>query len=152
MAQQQMFSTVTEAVRREMSVEDAIELGKRSIYHATFRDAVSGGTVSGKYCCYHMDMLTSMRLAEGKSIQGSQTGRVGSLVTCCVCKHGMYLLQCTMLLRRAGQRYEGRMWGSCTTSTTRPPRTTLAMAICSCEVLGSLCVDMDALRYSLQTL
>ncbi len=34
---------------REMSVEDAIELGRRSIYHATFRDAVSGGTVSGKH-------------------------------------------------------------------------------------------------------
>ena len=33
---------------RDMSVEDAIELGQRSIYHATFRDAVSGGTVSGK--------------------------------------------------------------------------------------------------------
>ncbi len=31
-----------------MSVEDAIELGQRSIYHATFRDAVSGGTVSGE--------------------------------------------------------------------------------------------------------
>lgn len=31
-----------------MSVEDAVELGQRSIYHATFRDAVSGGTVSGK--------------------------------------------------------------------------------------------------------
>ena len=30
-----------------MSIEDAIELGQRSIYHATFRDAVSGGTVSG---------------------------------------------------------------------------------------------------------
>lgn len=33
---------------RDMSVEDAVELGQRSIYHATFRDAVSGGTVSGK--------------------------------------------------------------------------------------------------------
>ena len=31
-----------------MSVEDAVELGQRSIYHATFRDAVSGGTVSGE--------------------------------------------------------------------------------------------------------
>ncbi len=31
-----------------MDVEDAIELGRRSIYHATFRDAVSGGTVSGE--------------------------------------------------------------------------------------------------------
>ncbi|KAK9848753.1 hypothetical protein WJX84_007773 [Apatococcus fuscideae] len=30
----------------DMEVEDAIELGQRSIYHATYRDAVSGGTVS----------------------------------------------------------------------------------------------------------
>jgi len=30
----------------DMSVEDACELGRRAIYHATFRDAVSGGTVS----------------------------------------------------------------------------------------------------------
>ncbi|CAL5226903.1 g9776 [Coccomyxa viridis] len=30
----------------DMEIEDAIELGRRSIYHATFRDAVSGGTVS----------------------------------------------------------------------------------------------------------
>ncbi|KAJ9520012.1 hypothetical protein QJQ45_029973 [Haematococcus lacustris] len=29
-----------------MSVEEAVELGKRSIYHATFRDCASGGTVS----------------------------------------------------------------------------------------------------------
>ncbi|KAJ3296796.1 Proteasome subunit beta type-8 [Borealophlyctis nickersoniae] len=29
-----------------MSVEDAIELGRRSIYHATFRDAYSGGSVN----------------------------------------------------------------------------------------------------------
>ena len=35
-------------VSRDMAVEDAIELGRRAIYHATFRDAVSGGTVSGE--------------------------------------------------------------------------------------------------------
>lgn len=29
-------------------MEDACELGRRAIYHATFRDAVSGGTVSGE--------------------------------------------------------------------------------------------------------
>ncbi len=34
-----------------MDVEDAIELGQRSIYHATYRDAVSGGTVSGTLSC-----------------------------------------------------------------------------------------------------
>lgn len=32
-----------------MSVADAIELGQRAIYHATHRDAYSGGYVSGKY-------------------------------------------------------------------------------------------------------
>ena len=33
-----------------MDVEDACELGRRAIYHATFRDAYSGGSVS----IYHM--------------------------------------------------------------------------------------------------
>lgn len=32
---------------RDLSVEEAVELGQRSIFHATFRDAVSGGTASG---------------------------------------------------------------------------------------------------------
>ena len=36
-----------------MSVDEAIELGQRSIYHATFRDAVSGGTVSGELKTSH---------------------------------------------------------------------------------------------------
>lgn len=30
----------------DLEVEDAIELGRRAIYHATFRDCASGGTVS----------------------------------------------------------------------------------------------------------
>ena len=32
-----------------MSVDDAVELGVRSIYHATHRDTGSGGVVRGKY-------------------------------------------------------------------------------------------------------
>lgn len=40
------YGVLDEGYKWDMSVEDAIELGKRSIYHATFRDAVSGGTVS----------------------------------------------------------------------------------------------------------
>jgi len=37
---------VIDAHRKEdMSVEDAVELGKRAIYHATHRDAGSGGVV-----------------------------------------------------------------------------------------------------------
>lgn len=31
----------------DLSVEDAIDLGRRAIFHATFRDAYSGGFVSG---------------------------------------------------------------------------------------------------------
>ena len=45
----QLHHLTGETSCRDMSVEDAIELGQRSIYHATFRDAVSGGTVSGKF-------------------------------------------------------------------------------------------------------
>jgi len=40
------YGVLDEGYRWDMSVEEAIELGRRSIYHATFRDAVSGGTVS----------------------------------------------------------------------------------------------------------
>lgn len=33
--------------RFDMSVEEAAELARRSIYHATFRDGASGGVASG---------------------------------------------------------------------------------------------------------
>lgn len=32
----------------DMGLEEAIELGRRAIYHATHRDAYSGGSVSGR--------------------------------------------------------------------------------------------------------
>ncbi|PRW56251.1 20S proteasome beta subunit type beta 5 isoform B [Chlorella sorokiniana] len=40
------YGVLDEGYSWDLSVEDAIELGLRSIYHATFRDAASGGTVS----------------------------------------------------------------------------------------------------------
>ena len=40
------YGVLDEGYKWELSVEDAVELGRRSIFHATFRDAVSGGTVS----------------------------------------------------------------------------------------------------------
>ena len=40
------YGVLDEGYRWDMSVEEAVELGQRSIFHATFRDAVSGGTVS----------------------------------------------------------------------------------------------------------
>ena len=41
------YGVLDEGYRWDLSVEEAVELGQRSIYHATFRDAASGGTVSG---------------------------------------------------------------------------------------------------------
>lgn len=35
-----------------MSIEEAVELARRAIYHATFRDGASGGVVSGKQCLF----------------------------------------------------------------------------------------------------
>lgn len=32
-----------------MTVEEASELARRAIYHATYRDGASGGVVSGMY-------------------------------------------------------------------------------------------------------
>lgn len=40
------YGVLDQGYKWDMDVEDAIELGQRAIYHATFRDAVSGGTVS----------------------------------------------------------------------------------------------------------
>ena len=34
--------------RRDLTVEEAVELGKRAIYHATHRDAYSGGFINGE--------------------------------------------------------------------------------------------------------
>uniref|UniRef100_A0A7S0YSK3 Proteasome subunit beta n=1 Tax=Polytomella parva TaxID=51329 RepID=A0A7S0YSK3_9CHLO len=40
------YGILDEGYKWELSVEDAIELGRRAIYHAGFRDCASGGTVS----------------------------------------------------------------------------------------------------------
>lgn len=42
------YGVLDEGYKWDLSVDEAIELGRRSIYHATFRDAASGGTVSGE--------------------------------------------------------------------------------------------------------
>lgn len=40
------YGVLDEGYSWDLPIEEAIELGQRSIYHATFRDAASGGTVS----------------------------------------------------------------------------------------------------------
>lgn len=43
------YGVLDEGWRWDMTVEEAIDLGKRSIYHATHRDAASGGIVNVYY-------------------------------------------------------------------------------------------------------
>jgi 20S proteasome subunit beta 5 len=40
------YGVLDSGYKHDLSVPEAIELGRRAIYHATFRDAASGGTVS----------------------------------------------------------------------------------------------------------
>ena len=43
------YTLYTSYYRYDLTVDEAIELGKRAIMHATHRDAYSGGTNNGKY-------------------------------------------------------------------------------------------------------
>lgn len=43
------YGVVDSGYREDMSVEEAYELGRRGIVHATHRDAYSGGVVNCKY-------------------------------------------------------------------------------------------------------
>ena len=42
------YGVLDSGYRYDLSVEEAIDLGRRSIYHATHRDAYSGGVVNCK--------------------------------------------------------------------------------------------------------
>ena len=44
------YGVLDSAYDYNMSAEEARELGKRAIYHATHRDAYSGGVVNCKIC------------------------------------------------------------------------------------------------------
>ncbi len=47
--------------RYDLTVEEAIELGKRAIVHATHRDAMSGGINNGEQLvCFHKSLLPFM--------------------------------------------------------------------------------------------
>jgi len=40
------YGVLDQGYRRDLSIEEAVELGKRAIYHATHRDAYSGGIIN----------------------------------------------------------------------------------------------------------
>lgn len=46
------YGVMDSGYRFDLTEEEAYELGKRSIYHATYRDAFSGGVVNCKYHVY----------------------------------------------------------------------------------------------------
>jgi 20S proteasome subunit beta 5 len=46
------YGVLDDGYKWDLSVEDAVELGRRAIYHATFRDCASGGTVSGAFAFF----------------------------------------------------------------------------------------------------
>ena len=42
------YGVLDSEYRPDLTVEEAIDLGRRAIYHATHRDAYSGGSINGK--------------------------------------------------------------------------------------------------------
>eukprot|EP00892_Ulva_mutabilis_P010948 jgi/Ulvmu1/8225/UM041_0034.1 len=47
------YGVLDDGYKEDISVDEAIELGRRAIYHATFRDTASGGTVSVYHVTEH---------------------------------------------------------------------------------------------------
>ena len=64
--------------RWDLSVEDACELGKRAIYHATHRDAYSGGCVNREHTYMHNTLQPAPRVAA-----------LGCVVSCTVIRPGL---------------------------------------------------------------
>lgn len=59
------YGVLDSGYSKEMSVEEAQELGRRAIYHATFRDSFSGGVVNCKMAniLYKYVILLSLSLS-----------------------------------------------------------------------------------------
>lgn len=43
------YGVLDSGYRWDLTVAEACELGRRAVYHATHRDAYSGGIINGKY-------------------------------------------------------------------------------------------------------
>ena len=74
------YGVLDSGYRKDLTDEEAYELGRRSIYHATYRDASSGGIIRGKmdvicellcilsllFCCavYHIKETGWVKISE----------------------------------------------------------------------------------------
>ena len=56
------YGVLDSKYKYDMSVEEARELGKRAIYHATHRDAYSGGVVN---CEFEIILITMLFMSVG---------------------------------------------------------------------------------------
>ena len=54
------YGVLDSGYKWDLTVEEAIDLGRRSIYHATHRDAYSGGVVNCKLNFYWLNLLINM--------------------------------------------------------------------------------------------
>ena len=61
------YGVLDRGYKWDLTQEEACELGRRSIYHATYRDAASGGTVSGKF---YREGSTNERSQRGMAVCG----------------------------------------------------------------------------------
>jgi len=48
------FGVLDAGYRQDLTDDEAYDLARRSIYHATHRDAASGGIIRGNVALYHM--------------------------------------------------------------------------------------------------
>lgn len=67
------YGVLDSGYKWELDVEDAIQLGRRAIYHATHRDAYSGGVVNRKLfltllTLSHSLMITHRGLSEDEAL------------------------------------------------------------------------------------
>ena len=46
------YGVLDDGYRQDLTDKEAYDLGQRAIYHATFRDAASGGVIRGTYTQY----------------------------------------------------------------------------------------------------
>ncbi len=129
------YGVLDSGYKYDLSVEEACDLGRRSIYHATFRDAASGGRVSGKdpkaftrtpcrlqtYVLFHKLALVRIYFVHDSVFKCSlaMTNRLfhAPHAATCMMRHADHHgSQCTMCMKTAGQRSAWTMLRSCTGS------------------------------------
>ncbi len=49
------YGVLDSGYRPDLTDEEAYELGRRAIYHATYRDASSGGIIRGNFFIYNLN-------------------------------------------------------------------------------------------------